>query len=365
MGSIIGEQIKISLFGESHGEYIGATIDGLPSGIKIDFDFLYSQMEKRKSIDNISTLRREKDDVKIISGLFRGYTTGTPLTILIKNDFFDDSEYERLKNIARPGQVDYVSELKYHGYQDYRGGGHFSGRLTAPLVAIGSIALAILKNKGIIIGTYIHTLHNIKDKIISNILLDEVNKWNNEIFPTIDNDIKNKMLKEIELAKENNDSVGGITETIVMINNKNIILGEPYFNSLESKISNYLFSIGGIKGIEFGLGFEFAKYFGSEIKDEWEIKNKEIHSIHNYNGGINGGISNLEPIVFRCVFKPTSSIKKPQKSVNFKLKEEIEFTLNGFHDPAIIHRAIVVINSLTALALIDLMAFRYGNEWLK
>lgn len=364
MSSIIGEQIKISLFGESHGKYVGVTLHGLPGGIKIDYDFLNRMMKKRKSIKELSTSRNEKDKVLFISGVFNGYTTGTPLTILIKNNNQNSSEYENMKSIARPGQIDYVAYLKYHGFQDYRGSGHFSGRLTAPLVAIGSIALSILQRKGIKIGSHLYAVHNIEDtKLKGDDLEKEINKWNNSTFPTINNRKAKLMKDEIINAKQNGDSLGGIVETVILTND--ITIGEPFFDSLESKLSEYIFSIGGIKGIEFGYGFEFSKKLGSEVKDEWQIKDGKIQSTHNYNGGINGGISNHQPIIFRCVFKPTSSIKCEQKTVDFINNKNVTLSLKGRHDPAIVHRGLVVINALTALALLDLCAIRYGNEWLR
>lgn len=364
MGSIIGDNIKISLFGESHGPYIGLTIDGLPAGIKIDYDFMKFQMKKRKSFANLKTPRNENDSVEIISGVFNGYTCGTPLTVLIKNENTISSSYEKTKDIIRPGHSDYVAHLKYHGFENYNGGGHFSGRLTAPLVAIGSICLKILEAKGIKISSHIYMLHNIyDDKPNEDNLIKYMDKFNNSLFPTVNDEKAELMKKEIEKAKANNDSVGGIIESFILTNNNTI--GEPFFNSLESKISSYLFSIGGVKGIEFGLGFDFAKYYGSEIKDEWEMKNNFIHSIHNYNGGINGGIANNQPIIIKTCLKPTPSIAQKQLSVNIKTLKNEELLINGRHDPAIIHRARVVIDSLLALAIIDLCAFRYGNEWLR
>lgn len=363
MGSIIGEQIKISLFGESHGEYIGATIDSLPAGIKIDEEYMKFQMQKRKSFEYLSTPRNENDEIKIISGVFNGYTTGTPLTVLIKNEKIDSSKYEEIKDIARPGHADYSAELKYHGFQNYLGGGHFSGRLTAPIVALGSIALKILQKKGIKIGSHIFSIHNIFDDLLTYKNIEtELDKWNDSFFPSISKEKGDLMQKAIINAKEQSDSVGGIIESVILLNEN--VLGEPFFSSLESKLSYYLFSIGGLKGIEFGLGFSFTNKFGSEVKDEWTIKDGKISSIHNYNGGINGGISNLQPIILRCAFKPTSSISQIQKSINFKSKEIVDLKIEGKHDACIVHRARVVVDSLIALAILDLCAFRCGNEWL-
>ena len=364
MGSVIGENIKLSLFGESHGEGVGVVIDGLPAGIKIDNDFMNFQLVKRKSFNSLSTLRLESDEVVFLSGVFNGYTTGTPLTIFIKNQNVNSSSYEEMKDIARPGHADYTANLKYHGFQDYRGGGHFSGRLTAPLVAAGSIALKILEAKGVKIGTRIKSLHNIKDVDLDHkYLSDLIDKWNLLLFPVTCDNISEKMKEEIIKARENLDSVGGVLETYILPNN--LVIGEPYFNSIESKLASYLFSIGGVKGVEFGLGFDFAKKLGSEVSDELVVENESVVAPYNYNGGINGGISNLQPIVVRCAIKPTPSIYKQQNTINFKTNENVSLNIKGRHDPAIIHRARVVVDSLIALAILDLCVTRFGNEWLR
>lgn len=364
MGSIIGNNITLSLFGESHGAGVGITIDGLPAGIKIDLDFMKKQMNKRKSITSLSTLRNEIDEVVFLSGVMNGITTGTPLTIFIKNENQNSAHYEEMKNVIRPGHADYVANLKYHGFQDYRGGGHFSGRLTAPIVAAGSIALQILEQKGVKIGTRIKNIHNIEDSELDYEKLSNlIDKWNDSLFPVINEEQGMLMQNEINKARENLDSVGGILESVILVND--LVLGEPFFNSLESKISSYLFSIGGVKGIEFGLGFDFAKFYGSMVKDEWEVVNNKIKSKNNYNGGINGGISNLEPIIVRSVIKPTPSIYQEQDSVDLASMSNVKLNIKGRHDPAIIHRARVVVDSMLALALLDLCAFRYGNEWLR
>ena len=364
MGSIIGENIKLSLFGESHGAGVGVVIDGLPAGIKIDTDFMNFQMAKRKSFNSLSTLRLESDEVEFLSGVFNGCTTGTPLTIFIKNQNVNSSSYEEMKDIMRPGHADYVANLKYHGYQDYRGGGHFSGRLTAPLVAAGSIALKILEAKGVKLGTRIKSLHNIKDVDIDpKYISDTIDKWNLLLFPVTCDNISEKMKEEIIKARENLDSVGGVLETYILPND--LVIGEPYFNSVESKLASYLFSIGGVKGVEFGLGFDFAKKLGSEVSDELTIEEGKVVAPYNYNGGINGGISNLQPIVVRCAIKPTPSIYQEQKTINIKTNENVKLNIKGRHDPAIIHRARVVVDSLIALALLDLCAIKLGSEWLR
>lgn len=357
MSSVIGDNIKVSLFGESHGSVVGATIHGLESGIKIDYEFIKHQMNLRKANDNLSTARVEEDEVKFISGVFNDFTTGAPLTVVIENKNVNNKDYPKM---FRPSHADYTQELKYKGYQDYRGGGHFSGRLTAPIVALGSIAISILKNKNIKIGSHIKNIHNILDDNINfNDLDNYFNYVNNEIFPVLNLNKKEEMIKEIETIKEDLDSVGGIIETVISLPSS---IGEPFFDSLESKISQYLFSVPGLKGIEFGLGFDFAKYRGKEVNDEL-VNDGEVRTLTNNNGGINGGISNSMPIVFRCVLKPTPSILKEQRSIDENFNNTI-LEIKGRHDPCIVRRARVVIDSLVALCLLDLISINEGKKWM-
>ena len=357
MSSVIGDNIKVSLFGESHGSVVGATIHGLESGIKIDYEFIKHQMNIRKANDNLSTARVEEDEVKFISGVFNDFTTGAPLTVVIENKNVNSKDNPKM---FRPSHADYTQELKYKGYQDYRGGGHFSGRLTAPIVALGSIAISILKNKNIKIGSHIKNIHNILDDNINfNDLDNYFNYVNNEIFPVLNLNKKEEMIKEIETIKEDLDSVGGIIETVISLPSS---IGEPFFDSLESKISQYLFSVPGLKGIEFGLGFDFAKYRGKEVNDEL-VNDGEVRTLTNNNGGINGGISNSMPIVFRCVLKPTPSILKEQRSIDENFNNTI-LEIKGRHDPCIVRRARVVIDSLVALCLLDLISINEGKKWM-
>ena len=357
MSSVIGDNIKVSLFGESHGSVVGATIHGLESGIKIDYEFIKHQMNLRKANDNLSTARVEEDEVKFISGVFNDFTTGAPLTVVIENKNVNSKDYPKM---FRPSHADYTQELKYKGYQDYRGGGHFSGRITAPIVALGSIAISILKNKNIKIGSHIKNIHNILDDNINfNDLDNYFNYVNNEIFPVLNLNKKEEMIKEIETIKEDLDSVGGIIETVISLPSS---IGEPFFDSLESKISQYLFSVPGLKGIEFGLGFDFAKYRGKEVNDEL-VNDGEVRTLTNNNGGINGGISNSMPIVFRCVLKPTPSILKEQRSIDENFNNTI-LEIKGRHDPCIVRRARVVIDSLVALCLLDLISINEGKKWM-
>lgn len=359
MGSITGEIIKISLFGESHGEAIGMVIDNLPNGIKLDLAFIDKELNKRKPQGDISTSRKEKDQVEFLSGLYNGFTTGTPLAFIIKNENTNSSDYS--PNIPRPSHADLVAQIKYNGYQDYRGGGHFSGRLTAGLVVLGAICKQILKDKGIYIASHIKQIHQVEDDEFSkDDIFSQINDLNEKYFAVI-NDTKATLMKEeIYLAKQRGDSVGGIIQTV--IHGVKPGLGEPFFYSVESKLSSLLFSIGGIKGVSFGDGFGFANSYGSEVKDELYYEDEEIKYYANHNGGINGGISNGQDIIFQCVIKPTASIFIKQKSIDFVEKKNVDLKLQGRHDPCIVHRVRAVIDAVTAYAVLDLLMMNNARK---
>jgi len=360
MKNTLGNQLTITLFGESHGEMIGCVMDGLPAGLEIDEVFIEEQMSKRKAIGSISTSRNEEDVVNIVSGVYDGKTTGTPLTIIIANEKQRSDDYEKISGIARPSHADYVAEVKYSGYQDYRGGGHFSGRLTAPIVAAGSIALKMLSSKQIEIGTHLSEIYGIKDDNFNGDVV-ELCKLNDKYFAVFNDEIGRQMVRVIEEAKSEGDSVGGVLETIVIGLEAGI--GEPIFDSLEGLIAHGLLSIGGVKGVEFGSGFGLAKMRGSKANDSWVMENDMMKTTSNHSGGINGGISNGMPLVIKTVVKPTSSISKPQSTVNFKTNETVQIEISGRHDPAIIHRARVVQDSIIALVLVDVITARKGIEW--
>ena len=330
----------------------------MPSGIQIDTHFMQSQLDKRKPKGKISTQRKEDDDFIITSGIFNEHTTGTPIHIMIENKAHRSSDYH--PELPRPSHADYVAHVKYRGYEDYRGGGHFSGRITAPIVAAGSIALDILKRKGILIGTHIKKCQQIEDREFIDYEVDII-LCNNKYFSVLDDNKEQEMIQHIENIGANHDSVGGILESCIL--NMPIGIGEPYFHSLESQLSSYLFSIGAVKGIEFGLGFDFVNHLGSEVNDELEIKDGNIQTKTNYNGGINGGISNGMPILIKSVIKPTPSIFKTQNTINLETMENTTLTLTGRHDPAIFHRARVVIDSMIALCILDLCIEKYGEDF--
>lgn len=360
MKNTFGQSVSVTLFGESHGPYIGAVLDGLAPGIYLNKAFITEQLNKRKPIGKISTSRREKDDFQIISGVFNDRTTGTPICILIPNNDTKSGDYKKTKNLMRPSHADYTAECKYHGYQDYRGGGHFSGRITAALVAVGSIALLALKNKGIIIGSHMKKCAGIRDREFINIR-EDIEKLNSMDFAVLDNNQAQQMKRQIEKAAEEGDSVGGVLETAILGLPKGV--GEPWMDSFESIISHGLFSIPAVKGVEFGKGFGFADMRASQANDPFEIKNGNIVTSTNNNGGINGGITNGMPVIFSCVVKPTPSIFKEQKTVDISKNQNTNLSIKGRHDPAIIHRARVVVDSVVAIALCDILSLRFGTDY--
>ena len=362
MKDSFGNSVSVTISGESHGAALVAVLSGLAPGIPVDEDFIAAQLTKRRPAGAISTARREADKFEILSGVFGGFTTGTPVTILIPNENTVSKDYSEIASSARPGHADYAAQCKYHGFQDYRGGGHFSGRVTAALVAAGAIALSALGRKGIKIGTHVASCGGVRDRAFGN-LDEDIDLLNSEGFAVLDGEAGKKMEEAILAARESLDSVGGVLETAVTGVPAGV--GEPFFDSVESRLAHILFSIPAIKGVEFGSGFAMADMRGSEANDPFGIdENGKIYTKTNHNGGINGGITNGAPIVFRCAVKPTPSVARPQETVDFIKNEEKILEIHGRHDPAIVHRARVVVDSAAALALCDLLAERYGTDWL-
>ena len=361
MKNTFGTSVAVTLFGESHGAMIGAVLDGMAPGIPVDEDFIASRMALRRSVDSLSTPRREADEVKIVSGVVNGYTTGTPITFLIENTNTKSQHYDLLSEVARPGHADYTASIKYHGFADTRGGGHFSGRITAGLVAAGAVAISTLKRLGIRIGTHIAACGGISDRSFSNVEAD-VQALCDLPFAVLDEAQGKKMKAAILAAKEDGDSVGGILETAVTGLPAGI--GEPWFDTLEGVLSHMLFSIPAVKGVEFGLGFGYADRRGSTANDPFRMEDGQVMTTTNNCGGILGGISNGMPLTFRLAVKPTPSIFLAQDTVNFKNGENTVLELKGRHDPAIVHRARVVVDSAVALVLCDMLAQHYGTDFL-
>ncbi len=345
-----GNKIKVTIFGESHGDGIGVVLDGIPSGLELDMDFVSREMMRRApGNNNLSTPRKEADIPEIISGVFDGHTCGTPICAVIKNTNTRSKDYT--PELLRPGHADFTGYMKYGAAHDFRGGGHFSGRITAGLVFAGAIAKLVLKTQGIEIGSHIKTIHGISENAFTDINSDLLNELSGKDFPVLDDIVGEKMKAEILSAAANKDSVGGIIECAAIGLNPGF--GSPFFASLESRISSLVFSIPAVKGIEFGSGFDFANMYGSEANDPFETDGKFIYTTSNHNGGINGGISNGMPIVFSVAIKPTPSIAKPQKTVDMAKMENSSIEIKGRHDPCIVQRAAVVVESAAALAIID------------
>lgn len=353
----IGNNIKITFFGESHGEYLGVVIDQIPAGISIDFDLLDFNLMKRRPKEGISTTRVEQDQYKIISGFKDGYTTGAALTFLVPNTNIIKEDYSKLKNIPRPGHSDYAAYVKYNDFNDKSGGGIFSGRVTILWVIVGSICQQILEKQNIYIASHIESIKNIYDNSFekNSFEVEMLKTLNKSSFPLINTEIKPKMEDAITKASSAGDSVGGTIESTIV--NLPAGIGEPLFLSVESYLSNLLFSIPGIKGIEFGEGFNLTRLNGSEANDQYEYVDNELNFLSNNNGGILGGISTGRPIILRLAVKPTSSIAKAQKSVDLSRKENVILETPGRHDPQIVTRAIHVVNAVLNYAILDLLLF--------
>ena len=360
MKNSFGTNMQITLFGESHGPFLGAVLDGLAPGMDVDEDFIRSQLTLRRPVGAISTGRIEADEFSIVSGVFNGKTTGTPLCILIPNTAQHSKDYENAPRIARPGHADYAAHCKYHGFEDYRGGGHFSGRITAGLVAAGAIVIDALRKKEIFIGTHISSLHDIKDRTFLDLKAD-IEKLNSEEFAVLDEAAGESMKKAVEEAAAIGDSTGGVLETAVIGLPAGV--GEPWFDTVESLLAHALYGIPAIKGVQFGAGFDLVNGMGSEFNDPIRNKDGAIVTTTNHNGGINGGITNGMPVTFRCAVKPTPSIYTEQKSIDLNTGENADLQINGRHDPAIIHRVRVVVDSVTALVLYDILSGRYGTDF--
>ena len=361
MKNTLGNNLTVTLFGESHGDSIGAVIDGITPGLTVDDEFIEKMLFLRRPHGKISTPRSEADPYKIVSGVFGGKTTGTPICIIIPNGDTHSKDYEKTRYLARPSHADYTANCKYHGFEDYRGGGHFSGRITAPLVAVGGILIPALGKKGIKIGTHIKRCGNVSDRDFAD-LAEDIKNLNNTDFAVLDGDAEFKMTEEIMNARKNGDSVGGILETAVI--GLPCGVGEPWFDTAESLLSHALFSIPAVKGVEFGAGFGFGSMNGSCANDSFRINNGKVITETNNSGGINGGITNGMPVIFRTAFRPTPTISKPQNTVDISKNENAVLNARGRHDPCIVHRARVVQDSVTAIVLADMLIGRYGTDWL-
>jgi len=351
MSSNIGTLVRVTVFGESHGAAVGAVIDGLPAGFKIDFKEITRQMERRApGNDPTATARKESDVPNVISGVLDGVTTGAPITVLIENNDTQSKDYADTMHCPRPSHADYTGHVRYGGYADRRGGGMFSARLTAPLLFCGSLCMQLLAQKGIRINAHILNIGGVWDTPFDPCAIKQPQ---GDLFRLLNMAAEAGMRRQIEDARRAQDSVGGIIECAATGLPAGI--GAPLFDSVESTLSKLLFSIPAVKGVGFGAGFDFARLRGSEANDPMQYKNGEVITLKNNNGGVLGGITNGAPVVFRVAVKPTPSIAQPQQTVNLETKENTEITIKGRHDPCVVPRALPVIEAAAALGLADLM----------
>ena len=353
MSSMWGNKIRISLFGESHGPAIGVVVDGLPSGVELDLEQIAAQM-RRRAPGNYpwSTTRKETDEAEVLSGFFNGKTCGTPLAAIIRNTNTRSVDYSDLVTKPRPGHADLTGQIRYQGANDPRGGGHFSGRITAPLTFAGAICMQILKARGITVSARIFEIAGIHDAVV------EESSYPFQIaekdFPVVDDAQGDLMKAAIAQAFANRDSVGGVVEAVAVGFPAGI--GDPFFDRVESRLGHMMLSIPASKGVEFGRGFAVAKSTGSDNNDNpYVSEDGSIRRRTNHAGGIEGGISNGMPIVLRCAFKPTPSISKEQDTVNLATGQNEKLEVHGRHDPCLVPRAVPVVESAMALVLLDML----------
>ena len=355
--------MRYTIFGESHGPAIGVTLEGVPAGLELDMDFIRSELARRAPGQNaMTTARKEADEPQILSGVFEGKTTGTPLCAVIFNTDTRSKDYAKLKNLPRPGHADYTGFVRYHGCNDYRGGGHFSGRLTAPLCIAGGVALQILSRRGIHIGAHIRSIANVEDRPFQPLgePLEVLAGVKRAPFPVLEERAGERMRAAILQAREAGDSVGGVVECIAQ--GVPVGLGNPMFQGLESQLSAALFAIPAVKGVEFGSGFGAARMRGSEHNDPFVAEDGTIRTKTNHAGGILGGISSGMPILFRAAFKPTPSIAQKQHTVRLSTGTEEDLQITGRHDPCIVPRAVPVVEAVTALVLLDALLDRNADQ---
>ena len=350
MSSTYGDQLHLSIFGHSHGAGIGMTLDGIPAGLPVDIEKLQQFLNRRAPGHNdVSTPRKEEDKPEILAGIVDGFTCGAPIAALIRNTNTRSSDYSGLKDCPRPGHADYTAQIKYNGYQDAVGGGHFSGRLTAPLCGAGGLCKQWLELRGITVSAHIYQIADVQDEAFDPVCPQT--KDVNADFPVLDIQQGNKMREAILAAKSNGDSVGGIIECAITGIPAGI--GDPRFDGMEGKIAQIVFGIPGIKGVEFGAGFACASMTGSQNNDPFTVTDGQVRTLTNNAGGILGGITNAMPVIFRAAVKPTPSISKTQQTVSVSDMCERTIDVKGRHDPCIVPRAVPVIEAAAAIAVFD------------
>ena len=362
MKNTFGSALTVTIFGESHGPAIGAVLDGLSPGIPVDRAQIEEKLALRRPQDETATARREKDEFTIESGVFKGMTTGTPLVILIPNRETRSGDYGALSGWARPSHADYPAFLKYHGFEDARGGGHFSGRVTAALVAAGAILSGALRARGVRIGTHLCRCAGLSDRPFAADPAADFDFLDRTPFPVLSKEAAGEMRAAILAARAAGDSVGGVLETLVTGLPGG--LGEPFFDSVESLLAHGLFSIPAVKGVEFGDGFGLSARRGSEVNDRYRAGDGGICPVSGHGGGVGGGVTDGSPLCFRVAVKPTPSIALPQESADFRTGENRTVVIGGRHDPCVAPRARAVADAVTALVLSDLLTVRFGTDFL-
>ena len=357
MSSSIGESIRLTIFGESHGEAIGCVLDGLPAGEEVDREAILRQMARRApGRDKTSTPRREDDTPEILSGLLNGRTTGAPLAMLIRNRNTRSADYDELIRLPRPGHADYTGFVRYDGYNDPRGGGHFSGRLTAPMVFAGAVCRGILRRRGVSIGGHILSIADVSDDRFDPVTVDAalLDSLAERPFSLLNSAAEAPMRARVEAARLALDSVGGVVE--VAAAGLPVGVGSPMFGGVENRLAALLFGIPAVKGVEFGEGFGFAALRGSEANDPFVYDpDGQVVATQNHNGGLLGGITNGMPLVVRAAIKPTASIAQSQKTVDLYAGREATLAVKGRHDPCIVPRALPVVEAAVAIGLLDAM----------
>ncbi len=356
MSSEFGKILKVSIFGQSHGEGIGVVMDGLPPGESLDLAAIDAFMSRRApGRSPLSTPRQEADKPEFISGLLGNLTCGAPLCAMIRNRDIRSGDYERLRDIPRPGHADYPATIRYKGAQDIRGGGHFSGRLTAPLCIAGAICLQLLAKRGITIGAHIAAVAEIDDDPLpeQGLTAEFLQQVSSKPFAVINDAAGEKMQQAILAAAEDEDSVGGIIECCAI--NFPAGIGNPMYEGLDNRLAQAIFGIPAIKGLEFGSGFAGSRLRGSANNDPWILQDGKVRTTSNHHGGILGGLSSGMPLVYRVAVKPTPSIAKTQPSVSLSRQENTPLSIKGRHDPCIVPRAIPCLEAVTAIVLLDLL----------
>ncbi len=353
MSSMFGQYLRLSLFGQSHGEAIGLIMDGFPAGFIIDEALLAREMQRRQGGGDLTTPRREADKVQFVSGVWQGRTTGQPIGMLIRNENMRSEDYGTELDRIRPSHADYTGHVRYFGFEDFRGGGSFSGRLTAPLVAAGELCRQWLAGKGVRIESHIARIGKAADVPIMDCSADEdLSRLRDMRLPVLSMDAGQAMEQEIRSAISEGDSVGGIIEGRVI--GLPAGLGAPFFDGVESVLSHLFFSVPAVKGVSFGAGFALSEMRGSEANDPFCLSKDAIVTKRNRAGGLNGGITNGMPVIYRCAFRPTPSISREQDTVSLVRRQEVTLSIHGRHDPCIAVRAVPVMDAMTAIGIMEL-----------